>query len=123
MKKLSKSETHCYGIEVDDTGSMVMVERIDGKAMLPVCYQANSEGMTALKHTVAKPGESGRICIRSCGAAALGVALALIALPHLEILLIAPHALYPMHRTGGAPILATAEARAERLAFLAERMI
>jgi hypothetical protein len=119
----NSTKTRCYGIDVTETGALLVVEKMDNQLAVSMQYSADERGISALKERIANSSGARRICIRSCGAAALSVALALLAVPRLEVMLVAPRALYPMHRTGGALPLATSQARAERLVLLAERML
>lgn len=112
----------CYGVEVADGQTLLVAEVVNGKAVVTGRYATDESGIQALTRHVANDTAHPRICIRTCGAVALAVAFALMAVPRGEVLMLANHALQSQRGSRGE-IPSTPEARAERLAFLAQRML
>jgi len=114
---------HYYGVDVAEDGGLVVAGRHGGRpAAGPARYPAGSAGIAAVKTDIAARGAHPHVCIRSRGAAAMTLAAALLALPGAEVTLVAPRALESATRAGRAALPADAEARAEHLARLAERL-
>ena len=109
----------CYGIDIADDGAVVVVEQLDGKPAAASRYAAGSPGVLAVREHISSRSARPRICVRSCGAAALTVALGLAALPGGEIMLVAPRAIESAGRAGREAAAATPEGRAHQLARLA----
>lgn len=123
MKTFSKSVTeHCYGVEIADGQTVILAEVVNGKPAVTARYGTDEDGIQALKRRVADGPVHARICVRTCGAVALAVAFALTAVPRGEVLMLTEHALEraPGAKGGMPP---TPEARAERLALIAQRML
>lgn len=108
----------CYGIDIADDGAVVVAERLNGKPVVASRYAAGEPGVTALRDRISRHAARPRVCIRSCGAAALAVAMGLAALPGGEIMLVAPRAIESTSRAGRQPSV-TPEERAQQLARLA----
>ena len=112
----------CYGVEVADGQTLVVAEVVNGEAAVWARYAADESGIQALTRHVANDAAHPRICIRACGAVALAVAFALTAVPRGEVLMLADHGMQ-FRAESKSGTLPTPEARAERLAFLAQRML
>jgi hypothetical protein len=111
-----------YGVDIAEDGALVVAVRPGCGDAGPVRFPSGSAGVTALREHVAKASAHPHVCIRSRGAAALAIATALIALPGVEVTLVAPHAIASPARAGQPAAPATAEEGALRLARLAERL-
>lgn len=111
----------CYGVEMGDDRTVVVAELVHGKPTVTARYAGDEAGIAALSRHVAR-GDRKRICIHACGAAALAIALGLTTLPRSEVMLVGNVALQPRPGYGG-DIPASPDARAERLAVLAKRML
>ena len=109
----------CYGIDIAEDGAVVVAERLNGRPAAASRYAAGERGVLALREHISRHPARPRVCIRSCGAAALAVALGLAALPGGEIMLVSPRAIESTGRTGREATAATTEERAQRLAHLA----
>jgi hypothetical protein len=116
-----REEERYIGVDFGDDGSLVVAERQDGRGAGTQHYPAGSAGIAALRaHISAQPGHP-HVCVRACGAAALAVMVALVALPDIEVTLISPRAL-ESGRPGVPAATLDADQRAERLARRAERL-
>jgi hypothetical protein len=109
----------CYGIDIADDGAVVVAERLNGSSTAASRYAAGEPGVLALREHISRHPARPRVCIRSCGAAALAVAMGLAALPGGEIMLVAPRAIEATARTGREGTAVTPEERAQQLARLA----
>ena len=109
----------CYGIDIADDGAVVVAERLNGKPPAVSRYAAGEPGVLALRKHISRNPARPRLCIRSCGAAALAVAMGLAALPGGEIMLVASRAIESTGRAGRETATATPEERAQQLAHLA----
>jgi hypothetical protein len=105
-----------FGVEVTSDGRLVVAERAQGRAVLTTEFPAGRTGAQALREHIEHQSAHPHVCIKACGAAALGVATALIPTPGIEVTLVSAHAI-PGASAGSQPI-----ERAERLAKLAERL-
>jgi len=111
-----------YGVDIAEDGALVVAARPAGRATPIARYAAGAAGVTALSRQIALESAHPHICIRSGGAAALGLSLALTALPGAEVTLVAPHAIERSVRSEQGVRANQPEERAQRLARLAERM-
>jgi transposase len=98
-----------FGVDIEPQG-IVVVERADGRSLAPARYPAGAEGVEAVRSRIAANGAHPHVCIRSCGGLAMTLAVALMAVKGIEVTMVAP-------QTVKEP-----EARADRLARLAERL-
>jgi len=112
IRRLAQEEY--FGVEITADGKLVVAHRKDGAALQPRHFPAGAAGARALREHIERQNTHPHVCIRACGGAAIGVATALIPVPGVEVTVVAAPA------AGEAP--ATPEARAERLAKLAERL-
>jgi hypothetical protein len=94
----------CFGVDIEPDG-IVVVERADGRSLGQVTYPAGPGGVAALRNHIARQSAHPHVCIRSCGAAAMTLASALMAVEGIEVTMV---------KEPGA--------RAEQLARLAERL-
>lgn len=101
-----------FGVDIEPDGSLIVFERANGRSEQHARYPAGSDGACALRNRISKVAHP-HVCIRSCGAPALALMSALVAVPGMEVTLVAPRALGEV---------AAAEQRAESLARLAERL-
>jgi hypothetical protein len=102
-------------------GALVVVSRPAGSAAA-TRYPAGAASVTALSRSIASESTHPHVCICSRGAVALSLATALMALPGIEVTLVAPHAIAPAVQAGRPAAPATPEEGALRLARLAERL-
>jgi len=109
----------CYGIDIAEDGAVVVAERLNGKPAAASRYAAGDPGVLALKEHISRHPARPRVCIRSCGAAALTVAMGLASLPGGEIMLVTPRAIESTGRPGRPAAATTPEDRAQQLARLA----
>lgn len=114
----------CYGVDVSEDGTLVVAERMNGVPAASSRYPAGAAGVSALREHIESDPARPRVCIRSCGAATLAIALGLTALPRAEVMLVAPRVIEESSaRSNREPALTDSEARALRLARMAERLI
>lgn len=104
----------CYGADIAEYGSIVVAEYRDGIAATACRYPAVTDGAAALRERIGRTSTRVRVCIRSCGAAALSVAVALMARSTAEVTLIAPRAVasFGRARPSAAPFGTAESARA-----------
>jgi len=112
----------CYGIDLAEDRALVVAERSAGKTGAATRFPAGEEGVSAVRERIVRDAARPRICIRSCNAAALAIALGFAPLPRAEVTLVAPHAIESSARSGRDPSPTGPEERAQRLARLAERL-
>jgi len=112
----------CYGIDIAEDGAVVVAERLNGKPAAASRYAAGEPGVLALREHISRHPARPRVCIRSCGTAALAVAMALAALPGGEIMLVAPRTIESTGRPGREAAAVTPEERAQQLASLARHL-
>jgi hypothetical protein len=105
-----------FGVEIAPDGRLVVAERMNGRPVLVKEFPAGVPGAEALRERIASESAHPHVCIKTCGAAALALASALIPVPGIEVTLVSPRAI-----SGSAPA-ADSEERAVRLARLAERL-
>jgi hypothetical protein len=113
---------HYYGVDIAADGALVIADRMNGKRAVASRYPAGEAGVSALREHIAHDGSRSHVCIRACGAAALATAMGLTTIPQVEVTLVAPRAIESPLRAGRDSATASPEARAERLARLAERL-
>jgi hypothetical protein len=111
-----------YGVDIAEDGALVVAARPAGRAAPIARYAAGAAGVTALSRQIALESAHPHICIRSGGAAALGLSLALTALPGAEVTLVAPHAVECGRHAEPSTKANDSEERAQRLARLGERL-
>jgi len=112
----------CYGIDVAEDGTLMVAERLNRKPVTTARYPGGAAGVSALRERIERDPARPSVCIRSCGAAALAIAMSLAALPSGEVTLVAPRAIEVATRTSRETAPASPEDRAQRLARLAERL-
>ena len=112
----------CYGVDVAEDGALVVAERSNGKTGTAIRFPAGETGISAVREHIGRDTARPRICIRSCNATALAIALGLAPLPLVEVTLVAPHVVEASSRAGREPAVGGPEERAQRLARLAERL-
>lgn len=122
VASVNMPQDHCYGIDVG-ADAVVVAEDVDGRPRVVGHYRPDNAGLAALKQHISAAQSHRRICIRSYGALAVSVGLALIAVPGAEVMFVAPRALQAGGGIRSTPPLATAEQRAEHLAVVAKRMV
>jgi hypothetical protein len=110
-----------YGVDIAVDGALVVASRPAGSASA-TRYPAGTAGVSALRHSIASESAHPHVCICSRGAIALSLAAALMALPGIEVTLVAPHAVAAPAHAGRPAAPATPEEGALRLARLAERL-
>jgi hypothetical protein len=110
-----------YGVDIAADGALVVAARPAGNAAA-TRYPAGTAGVAALSRSIAGESAHPHVCICSRGAVALSLATALMALPGIEVTLVAPHAIAPAVHAGQPAAQATPEEGALRLARLAERL-
>ena len=116
MKTAIRSGDRYFGVEITPEGRLVVAERGQGRPGGLREYPAGPEGAQAFRAHVEEASDHPHVCIRACGAAALGLATSLIPTPGVEVTLVTAQAL------AGAPAAGAPGDRAERLARLAERL-
>jgi transposase len=111
MKRTSivRNGERYFGVDID-AGGIVVAERVDGRALGAARYPAGPAGIDAVRSHIARTSAHPHVCIRSCGAAAMSLAVALMAVEGVEVTIVSP-------QTVKEPA-----ARAEQLARLAERL-
>jgi hypothetical protein len=119
----SKYHEPCYGVDIDDDGSVVVAEYGNGVDKPMLRFPAGTGGAVAVRERVGRNPTRARVCIRSSGSFAFGIAVALMALPSVEVALIAPRAAEHSGRARPSHVLPSAEERAQSLAQLAKRFI
>jgi len=112
----------CYGIDLGDDGTLVVAERVNKMPVTTIHYPAGAAGVSALRERLEGDPARPSVCIRSCGAAAMAVAMSLATLPVGEVTLIAPRVIEASSRPGREATPANPDDRAQRLAYLAERL-
>lgn len=114
----------CYGVDISEDGTLVVAERMNGVPAAALHYPAGAAGVSALREHIESDPARPRVCVRSCGTAALAIVLGLAALPRAEVMLVAPWVIEESSaRTNREPAPTDPEARALRLARMAERLI
>ncbi len=113
----------CYGVDIAEDGALVVAERANGQTGTAIRFPAGEAGVSAVREHIGRDAARPRICIRSCGAAAMAIAMGLAPLPRVEVTLIAPRVIEASFRAGRDPALAGPEDRAQWLAKLAERLV
>jgi len=111
-----------YGVDIAEDGTLVVAARPAGSTACAVRFPPGTAGVTAVSHHIAHESAHPHVCIRSRGAVALSLAMALVALPGAEVTLVAPHAIAQALRGEHEVAPEQPEERAQRLARLAERM-
>jgi hypothetical protein len=111
-----------YGVDISEDGALVVAARPAGRAAPVLRYPAGAAGVTALSNQIALESAHPHVCIRSRGAVALSLSMALIALPGAEVTLVARHAIERTVPSKQGVAANQSEERAQRLAQLAERM-
>jgi transposase len=102
-----------FGVEITPDGKLIVAERTDGRSLPAARFPAGASGSQALREHIERESAHPHVCIKACGAAALGLATALIPVKGVEVTLVTAQA---VHGT----ISANPEERAEQLAKLAE---
>ncbi len=116
------ADQRSYGIDVAEDGTLIVAERLNRTPVTTVHYPAGTAGVSALRERVGRDPARPNVCIRSCGAAAMAVAMSLATLPVGEVTLIAPRVIETSSRPGRETTPTSPEERAQRLACLAERL-
>jgi hypothetical protein len=98
-----------FGVDIED-GGIVVAERMHGRPLGAACYPAGPDGIEAVRSRIAAQSAHPHVCIRSGGAAAMTLAIALMTVEGIEVTMVSP-------QTVKEPA-----ARAEQLARLAERL-
>ena len=119
----SRRDECCYGIDIDDDGALVVALRSSGHPGPATRYPAGVAGVSALREHISSQPARPRICIRSCGAAGVGLALGLAPLDRAEVTLVAPRTIEASGGAGRELADMGPEERAQRLARLAERLV
>lgn len=111
MRKTSivRNGERYFGVDIE-SGGIVVAERMDGRSLGGATYPAGPKGIEAVRTHIARQSAHPHVCMRSCGAAAMTLAVALMALEGVEVTMVSPQAV----KEPGA--------RAEQLARLAERL-
>jgi hypothetical protein len=104
-----------FGVDIGPEGRLIVAERASGKPAAVTEYPAGDQGASALRRHIEQEHAHPHVCIRSCGAAALGLATALIPVPGIDVTLVSPAAMEAQADIQPAE-------RAVRLARLAERL-
>lgn len=115
-------DRRCYGIDLAEDGTMIVAERVNKIPVTTVHYPAGAAGVSALHERLGRGTARPNVCIRSCGAATMAIAMSLATLPVGEVTLIAPRVIEASSRPGREATPANLEERAQRLAYLAERL-
>jgi hypothetical protein len=110
-----------YGVDIAADGALVVAARPAGGAAA-MRYPGGTAGVAALSRSIASESAHPHVCICSRGAVALTLAAALMALPGIEVTLVAPRAVAAPAHAGRPAAPATPEEGALRLARLAERL-
>jgi hypothetical protein len=116
MKTAILSGEHYFGVEITAEGRLVVAERAQGRPVLTAEFPAGQAGAQALRRHIEGRSAHPHVCIKTCGAAALGLATALVPVPGIEVTLVSSQA------TQSTSAKAAAEPMAVRLARLAERL-
>ena len=111
----------CYGIDVAEDGVLVLAEGFGDGPAGATRFSTDEAGIAAMRRYIGRDATRLRVCVRSFGAAAVGVALGLATLP-AEVTIVAPRAIETLQRPGRETAVLTPEESAQRLAKLAERM-
>ncbi len=115
------TDRRCYGVDLADDGTLFVAERVNKTPGTTVRYPAGAAGVSALRERLINDAVRPSVCIRSCGAAAMAIAMSLATLPVGEVTLIASRAVQTS-RSGHDTTSENPEERAQRLAYLAERL-
>jgi hypothetical protein len=118
----ASADRWCYGIDVAEDGTLVVAARLNKVPVATVRYPAGEAGVFAVRERIGRAAARRSVCIRSCGSAALAIALGLAALPTGEVTLVAPRTIEVAARASRETAPASPEDRAQRLARLAERL-
>jgi hypothetical protein len=106
----------CFGVDITPDGRLVVAERMNGRPVGVTEFPAGRPGAQALREHIEHQSAHPRVCIKACGAAALGLATALIPVPGIDVTLVAARTVRE------APAAMSAEEHAVSLARLAERL-
>jgi hypothetical protein len=113
---IRRVDGECYfGVEITPDGRLVVAARVNGKPAPAEHFPSGAAGARELGERIEREGAHPHVCIQACGAAALGLAAALIPVRGVEVTLVSAQAIQITAST-------TSEERAERLARLAERL-
>lgn len=105
-----------FGVEITPDGKLVVAERANGAPMRVTEFPAGVPGTKALRDHIEHESAHPHVCIKACGAAALGLATALLPVPGIGVTLLKS----PI--VGQAQAQSTPAEQAMRLARLAERL-
>ena len=119
----SRREECCYGIDIADDGALVVARRLSGHSDPATRFPGGAAGVSALREHISSQPARPRICIGSCTAAGVGLALGLAPLDRAEVTLVAPRTIEASGGAGRQFADMDPEERAQRLARLAERLI
>ena len=86
VNRTSQKPGPCFGIDVEDGTSAVLVERCGAESRAPEWYPLDERGLDALAERVTCRGERAKVCVGSRGARALDVAGRMIRAPRIELL-------------------------------------
>jgi hypothetical protein len=98
-----------FGVDIEPDG-IVVAERMEGRSLGAARYPAGKEGIEAVRGHIERQKAHPHVCIRSGGAAAMTLAVALMAVEGIEVTMVSPST------------VKDPAARAEQLARLAERL-
>ena len=116
MKTSIRSGERYVGVEIRPDGRFVVAERMQGRPAAAAEFPAGRSGAQALRDHIEHEREHAHVCIKACGAAALGFATALAPVPRLEVTLV------PAQALRSPTLVRSAEDTAAQLARLAERL-
>jgi len=116
MKTSIRSGERYFGVEFTPDGRLVVAERTPGRPAASSEFPSGKPGVQALRDHIEHEREHAHVCIKACGAAALGLVTALAAVPGLEVTLV------PAQALRGPTLVRSAQDTAAQLARLAERL-
>jgi hypothetical protein len=111
-----KGETY-FGVDITLDGRLVVAERASGRPVAVSRFPAGEHGARALREHIEHEHAHPHVCIKACGAAALGLATALMPVPGIGVALVTSQAIQDSAAKAASP-----EERAVRLARLSERL-
>jgi hypothetical protein len=116
MKTSVRTGERWFGVEITPDGRLVVAERAQCSPVHVAEFPSGKTGARALCQHIQRERQHSHVCIKACGAAALGVLTALAPTPGVEVTLVPEQALR------GATVAGGPQETAAQLARLAERL-
>lgn len=116
MKTSIRSGERWFGVEITPDGRLVVVERAQCGPVHVAEYPSGKTGARALRQHIERERQHSHVCIKACGAAAIGVTTALAPTLGVEVTLV------PAQALRDATVAGSPKETAAHLARLAERL-